>query len=182
MKRSGVALSAFALLTICSSTSCSTGTPGGSQPVDASSTQQSSAPRPIAHVGDTLNLARIGEGQIAVLLMQIINPATVRDGLGDLDKTYVATRLTITNTGTSTIVGDANNDVSLVGSDDQIYPADFTGVTECTNFTYGQFLLAVNQSVTGCVTFALPPGVTPVKVKYAPSSGISHDVGEWLNP
>jgi hypothetical protein len=55
-------------------------------------------------------------------------------------------------------------------------------VTECEDFTYGWFLIAAGDSKSGCVTFGLPPGVAPAKVKYSPSSGISHDVGEWLNP
>ena len=90
--------------------------------------------------------------------------------------------MTITNTGTSTITGNGNSDVSVVGSDNQSYRADLATVTECKDFVDGWFLLAAGASTTGCVVFGLPQGVTPVKVKYVPSSGISHDVGEWLNP
>ncbi|MGH3634134.1 MAG: DUF4352 domain-containing protein [Mycobacterium sp.] len=115
-------------------------------------------------------------------LMQVINPATVPNGWGAAGKTYIATKLTITNSGTSTIVGNGNSDVSVVGSDDQSYSADFAVVTECKDFAYGWFLLAAGASKTGCVVFALPQGIAPVKVKYVPSSGVSHDVGEWLNP
>lgn len=70
----------------------------------------------------------------------------------------------------------------MTGSDDHSYYADFAVVTECQDFEYGRFLLAAGASTSGCVVFALPPGVSPVKVKYVPSSGISRDAGEWLSP
>ena len=38
------------------------------------------------------------------------------------------------------------------------------------------------ESASGCVVFALPPGVSPAKVKYAPSSGFADDFGEWQLP
>ena len=79
-------------------------------------------------------------------------------------------------------MGNTNSDVSMVGSDNQSYRADFATVTECKDFVDGWFLLAAGASTTGCVVFKFPQGVTPVTVNYVPSSGISHDVGEWLNP
>jgi hypothetical protein len=178
VKRYVVALLMFALLAV----SCSTGPSTASDPAVSSSTRQPPTPKPIAHIGDTLNLIRVGDQKIAVTLMQVIAPATVPAGWGDPAKTYIATQVKITNTGTSTIVGNSNSDVSVVGSDNQSYRADFATVTECKDFAYGWFLLAAGSSTTGCVVFGLPHGTTPVKVKYMPSSGISHDVGEWLNP
>jgi hypothetical protein len=176
MKRFVVALSASALLVA----SCSSGAPKTDKPAP-SPTQHSAPPKPAAHIGQTLDLMRIGDQKIAVTLDQVINPATVPNGWGDPGKTYVAAKLTIKNTGTTTIVGNGNSNVSVVGSDSQTYHADFTTVTECKDFVYGWFIIAMGDSKTGCVTFGLPPGVTPVKVKYSPSSGISHDVGEWQN-
>lgn len=178
MKRFVVTLAAVVLL----AASCSAETSNVTGPAAVPSTQRSPAPRPVAHVGETLNLMRIGEQQIAVTLTQVINPATVPHAWGDPGKTYIAAKLTITNAGTTTIVGNANSDVVVVGSDNHDYRADFATVTECKDFTYGWFLLAVGASTTGCVAFALPPGVAPVKIKYTPSSGISRDVGMWHNP
>jgi len=144
--------------------------------------QHTPAPRPAAHIGQTLDLMRIGGQQIAVTLTEVIAPATVPNGWGTAGKTYLATKIRIENAGTTTIVGNTNSDVTVVGSDDQNYPADFATVTECKDFAYGWFLIAAGSSNTGCVVFALPTGVTAAKVRYAPSSGISQDVGEWLNP
>lgn len=177
MKRSAIAV--LALLAV-SVGSCSTGQSGMAEPTVSSSTGQPSAPKPVARLGDTLHLDRVGEEKIAVTLVQVINPATVSDGGGDPEKAYLATKLTIVNTGTSTIVGNVNTNVAVIGSDDQSYTADFAVVAECKNFVFGWFLLAANSSITGCVTFALPPAETPVKVRYAPSSGLSDDIGEWL--
>ncbi|OMC10166.1 hypothetical protein A5735_17815 [Mycolicibacter heraklionensis] len=144
--------------------------------------RQTPASRPAAHIGQTLDLMRIGGQQIAVTLMEVIAPATVPNGWGAAGKTYLATKLRIENAGTTTIVGNSNSDVSVVGSDDQNYAADFATVTECKDFGYGWFLIPAGSSNTGCVVFALPTGVTAAKVRYSPSSGISDDIGEWLNP
>lgn len=175
MKRSVAALTmCAALLAACSGQQAQTARPAPSS--------QSPAPKPPAHLGQSLNLMRIGGQQIAVTLTEVVAPATVPNDWGDTGKTYIATKLRIENTGTTTIVGNSNSDVSVVGSDNRDYQSDFATVTECRDFTYGWFLLAAGSSTTGCVVFALPPGVTAAKVRYSPSSGISHDVGEWLNP
>lgn len=177
MRRWGVALGVLALSVV----SCSPEPAPKPQPEPADA-QPPAAPRPAAHTGQTLELMRIGGQQIAVTLTEVIAPATVPNGWGAADKTYLATKLRIENTGTTTIVGNSNSDVTVVGSDGQDYHADFATVTECDDFAYGWFLIAAGSSKAGCVVFALPTGVTATKVRYTPSSGISHDVGEWLNP
>ena len=137
-------------------------------------------PRPAVPLGDTLQLDRIGGGREAVTLTGLINPATVAFGFGNTGKNYLAAELAIQNLGTTTIVGDTNNNLALIGSDQQVYRADLATVTECTNFTLGQYVLPPQGSARGCVVFGLPPGVSPAKVRYSPSSGISRDVGEWI--
>jgi hypothetical protein len=178
VKRFAVALLALTLLVV----SCSTESSTAGKPTASPSTQKSPAPKPVAHVGDTIDLMRIGDQKIGVTLLQVINPATVPNGWGDPGKTYIATNLTIENAATTTIIGNSNSNVSVIGSDDQTYQPDYATVTECQDFVYGWFLIPAGKSLTGCVVFAVPPGVTPVKVKYTPSSVVSHDVGEWLNP
>jgi len=175
MRRPVVALGVL----IWSVASCSTGPTEHAQAGPA--TSQSAAAKPAAQLGQTLNLMRIGGQKIAVTLTEVISPATVPNGWGEAGKTYVATKLRIENTGTTTIVGNGNSDVSVIGSDEQKYQADFATVTECQDFTDGWFVIAAGSSSSGCVVFALPTGVTAAKVRYAPSSGISQDIGEWLN-
>jgi|SRR5690625_3331327 len=135
-------------------------------------------PRPPAYLGDTLELDRIGDSRVAVTLRQVINPAVVPNGR-EPGKDYIAVALSIKNIGRLTITGDANNNVSVVGSDDQTYPSSLVTVATCTNFLYGQFVLAPQEAADGCVSFALPAGVSPTEVRYSPSSGISIDVGVW---
>lgn len=175
MRRWLVALGVLVLSLV----SCSAEKP---KPDSSPATSQAPAPRPAAHIGQTLDLMRIGGQKIAVTLTEVIAPATVPNGWGVAGKTYLATKLRIENAGTTTIVGNSNSDVTVVGSDDQNYQADFATVTECKDFVDGWFLIPAGASKVGCVVFALPTGVTAAKVRYVPSSGISHDVGEWLNP
>lgn len=178
MRRSVVALGVL----IWSVASCSAGPPEKVHSGPAASASQSAAAKPAAHLGQTLNLMRIGGQKIAVTLTEVVSPATVPNGWGEAGKTYIATKLRIENAGTTTIVGNSNSDVSVLGSDDQKYEADFATVTECKDFVDGWFLIAAGSSSTGCVVFALPTGVSAAKIRYSPSSGISHDIGEWVNP
>ncbi|HET9874813.1 MAG TPA: hypothetical protein VFQ37_03510 [Mycobacterium sp.] len=175
MKRFIIALSAVAVV----AAACSSQTSKDSESAPATSETTSTASKPAAHVGDTLDLARVDGTKIGVTVMQVINPATVAKGAGDPGKTYLATKLKLADTGTVPIEGDVNVNVALVGSDNQIYIPDLNDVTECTNFESGEFHLEAGESTTGCVVFALPHGVTPTKVKYTPSAGFSPDFGEW---
>ncbi|HEU0189741.1 MAG TPA: DUF4352 domain-containing protein [Mycobacterium sp.] len=177
MKRFVIALAVLASLVAgCAAKPAHLGKPAG-PPL----TVTTPPPKTAAHLGQTLDLMRIGDQRIAVTMLQVINPATVPNGWGDPSKNYMAAKLTITNTGTTTIVGNSSSDVVLVGSDNKDYHADLATVTECKDFVYGWFLLPAGVSQTGCVTFALPSGVTPAKVKYTPSSGIAREIGEWPN-
>jgi hypothetical protein len=139
---------------------------------------------PVAHVGGTLNLTGERGSAMAITLARIINPATGAEGppTGDNGKPsgrYVAAMVTIKNTGKSALEDDANNDASLVGSNNEVYTPALSAVTECTNFDNGIYRLAPGESVTGCVAFALPSNVNPSRFKYTPSSGFAADFGEW---
>jgi archaellum component FlaG (FlaF/FlaG flagellin family) len=168
---------------------CSTNSTEADQPAQSTSTgaaapsdtQSSSATptNPTGHLGDTLNLKNQGGAPLAVTLLKIINPATGRIG-PPRDRTYVATMLTIKNTGTSLLKGDADINTALIGSDNQTYTPNFNSVSECTNFNAGVYELGADESATGCVVFVVPQGVTPAKVKYLPSSGFADNFGEWL--
>lgn len=124
---------------------------------------------------------------MAITLIQIINPATgvegpPTDNIGNPKGSYVAAMVTINNTGTSPLENDANNDAELLGSNNQVFTPSLSAVADCTNFDNGVYRLEPNESVTGCVAFAMPPGVTPKRFQYAPSSGFANDFAEWLIP
>ncbi len=172
MKRSIVAVSALAVL----AAACS---PQPAEQAAEQPAEQPAAAKSTARLGEQLDLTRADGSTIAVTLVQVINPATVAHGRGEAGKTYVATELKLTDTGTTAIEGDVNVNVSVIGSDKQSYSADLNDVTECPNFDMGTFHLEAGKSATGCVVFALPHGVTPVTVQYRPSAGFAGDSGEW---
>lgn len=179
MNRPAVTLAVFAMLSAAVSAGCSSqaetapaATPGVSGP-------GTGTPAATGHIGDTLTLTRADDSTIAVTLEQVINPATVTSGKHDPASTYLATKLKITDPGTAAIDGNVNINVTVFGSDGQNYTADLSNVSECANFDSGGFDLGPGESATGCVVFALPHGVSPTKVKYAPSSGFAEDFGEW---
>jgi ABC-type Fe3+-hydroxamate transport system substrate-binding protein len=145
----------------------------------AAATSSSATAKVTAHVGATLTLT-----DEQVTLTKVIDPATGADQytVPDTGKRFVATVFTIKNTASQAGQGDANSNTSVIGSDNQGYSPDFSNVSECTNFNDGSFELGPGESVSGCVVFQLPTGVTVAKVQWSPSSGFSGDFAEWLVP
>jgi Domain of unknown function (DUF4352) len=167
---------------------CTTGTSEVNQPVGNSGGSVSSSggsshstTKAVAHVGATLSL---DSGAEQVTLTQVIDPAQpsnqyITPNAGDR---FVATVFTIKNVSSKSGTGDANNNASVIGSNNQTYTADFDTVSECTNFDNGEFQLGPGESATGCVVFQLPTSVTVTKVHWTPDSGFASDFGEWLVP
>jgi|GEM_PF-1239436 len=184
MNRPIIALSALALTASAMSAACSShNDPTNGPPAAAASGESGTAtPKPAGHTGDALTLTRADGSTVTVTLEKMINPATVTPGPGEPGVTYIATQFTIANPGSATINGDVNTNVWAFGSDGQRYAPDLKDVGECTNFDDGMFHIAPGESSTGCVVFALPAGVSPAKVRYAPSSGFAEGFGEWLFP
>ena len=96
-------------------------------------------------------------------LLKITDPAQGADQYttADAGKRFVAASLKIMNSGTSSYQDDANNNITLIGSDNQSYTFDSSTVSGCTNFSNGQYTLAAGESATGCVVFQVPNGVQP---------------------
>lgn len=152
-------------------------------PTQAAATTTTPTTAPIAHVGATLSLRGQNNEALSVTVSSIVDPATGAGGLGPQDGSrLVAVNMTITNTGSAALTGDADNDASIIGSDGQTYTASFFPVTGCTNFDSGQYQLGPNEATTGCTSYQIPPGVTPAKIRYSPDSGFSSEFGEWEVP
>jgi hypothetical protein len=117
--------------------------------------------------------------------MAVIDPAQTGNqyltpGAG---KRFVGVEIQITNESKGTDSNDANNNTSVVGSNKQVYTADFNSISECTNFSNGQYALPDHSSEVGCVNFQVPTGVTVAKVEYNPNSGFSTNLAVWtLSP
>lgn len=179
----GLGMAAVATMAGCKSTSVN------STPVATADTQSAGAstttPPSVAHVGSTVRVAGVNNLSANVTVTKVVDPATGADQFTtpDQGKRFVAVVLQIVSTTSSTLQGDADNDLTVIGSDNQTYQPDFSAVQGCTNFNSGSYTLSSGESTTGCVTFQVPTGVTVVKIRFEPSSGLpGTKVGEWVNP
>jgi hypothetical protein len=94
----------------------------------------------------------------------------------------VAVQLTVDNTSNQAVDGDANDALTVTGSDGQTYTADFGSVSECTNFYSGTGIidLQAGASAAGCVVFQLPTSVTVQSTSFSLSSGYL-DTAKWTD-
>lgn len=134
-----------------------------------------------AHVGTPIPLSK---SSIAVTATSITDPAQSGSQYltPDNGNKYVAVNLTIENKGSTSYKDDADNDTSVVGSDNQTYTASLASVSGCTDFDNGQVNLSAGATVSGCITFEVPSNVSIARVQYTPNSGFSDDTAEWQNP
>ncbi len=154
----------------------STATTGGS----TATTKASSA----AHVGSTVAVSDGNGGDANVTITQVIDPASGADQYTtpDAGKRFVGVEMTIQNTGKKTLQDDANSTTTVQGSDNQTYTFDVNDISECTNFNSGSYTLAPGASVTGCVVFQLPTGVSPKQVQFQPTGFTGGTTGQWQVP
>lgn len=189
--RTGLVVAAVALAAAgCAKTGVNTA-PLGTSAVNANPSATASAATappttlsPVAHVGATIATSN-GQDTANVTVTKIEDPAQPVQYLSpDPGARFVAVILTITSTTTGTMQGDAANDVTVIGSDNQTYTPNFEPVNGCTDFDNGSFTLTDGESTTGCVTFQVPDAVHVVKVRFAPDGGEIPGVtiGEWVNP
>jgi hypothetical protein len=120
--------------------------------------------------------------QLSVTVSQVIDPATAADGSGlpSAGTRFVAIEMNLTDVTGGSISGDANYSTTVVGTDGTTYTADFGGVAECANFTFGIFQLEGTDSVSGCVVFQLPTAVGVASVNFSLAPGYL-DSGEWTS-
>ena len=176
-----VAVNSASKTTVNTTPTASTSTTTSSK-TSSSSSKSSSTASTTAHVGATVDVG--GSKGLAVTLNQVIDPASGADQYttADAGNRFVAVDVKIVNNGTAAFSDDANSDVTLIGTDNQSYTADFDDVSECTNFNSGQYTLAPGESTTGCVVFQVPDAVNTAKVQFQTQSGLSQSTGEWLVP
>jgi hypothetical protein len=132
-----------------------------------------------ASKGSVLSFKDENGNPYKVQAIQVIDPAQGADqyttpNAGDR---FVAVVFKITDTGSNQISDDANSNASIIASNDQSYTADFDNVSECTNFNDGEYQLAKDQSVTGCVVFQVPTDLKVTTVEWSP--GFDENFGEW---
>lgn len=78
---------------------------------------------------------------------------------------------------TGQVSDDANSDLTVIGSDGQVYQPSFNDTTAGTNFDSGEFRVGPGQMVRGVVNFELPAGVTVKSLQWAP--GLGNATATW---
>ena len=141
-------------------------------------TTTTTAPQPGVGGGWTMTL---GSENVGVTLDNVYNPAQGSDTFDqpNAGNYFVALDFTVQNNSSTPFTDDMNSDVTLVGSDNQTYTADFDTVSECTNFNNGDVALGKNASVTGCVVFQLPDTVKPAQMDFLFGDAYGSAPGVW---
>lgn len=163
------------------------GETGSSSPTTTTSPSATTTPETTAaapstpQVGSALAFQDSNGDSYSVRLVQVIDPAQGADQFmtPDPGDRFVAAVFKITDTGNAATSDDANNNASVVGSNDQSYSSGVDTVSECTNFNSGLYQLDPGSSLTGCVVFQIPTGVNVSKVEWSPSGGFGSSFGEW---
>jgi len=141
--------------------------------------------KPARGVGVSYTVENETEQYEAVKLVAVIDPAQPGNQYltPETGKRFVAVEIQITGKSSGNDSNDANDNLSVVGSNKQDYSADFDSVAECTDFDNGQYSVSKGESEVGCVTFQMPTEVNVAKVKYNPNAGFSTNEAEWtLSP
>jgi hypothetical protein len=138
-------------------------------------------PKPATGIGVTFTVENETKQYEAVKFVAVFDPAQTGNQYltAPAGDRFVAVEIQITGKSSGNDSNDANNNLSVVGSNGQVYSAAFDPVTECTDFSSGQYAVTKGQSETGCVTYAMPMGVGVAHVKYNPNSGFSTNEATW---
>lgn len=156
-----------------------------SKPKPKATTTTTTKPKPKAPgIGSTLVVLNQDKQYEAVQLQTVTDPAQSGDGFStpDAGKRYVGVTISIHNRSKGTDTGDANNNLTVVGSNNQVYQPDFTTLAGCTNFASGEYTLTSGTTEVGCVAYQVPTGVKVAKVQYNPNSGFSTNDATWTLP
>lgn len=89
-----------------------------------------------------------------------------------------AVKFTITGV-TGQVSDDADSDAVAIGSDTTEYQPSFTTVTDGGDFNDGSFAVGPGETVSGWVSFEVPPGKTIASVQWSPSSSFSGTHATW---
>ncbi len=112
--------------------------------------------------------------KVEVTLLAVFDPASWSSATGfppNAGYRYVGIEYKLTDISKHTESDSADNDASVVGSNDEVYTTDLDSITECTDFNDGQWSLSPGTSVIGCSTFQIPNGVKVAKFDFDASEG-----------
>jgi hypothetical protein len=115
-----------------------------------------------------------------VTLLKVIDPSKGADSFitPQPGNRFVGVVFRITALAGSPQGEDANNDATILGSDGQVYNADFDGIAGYSNFEVGVIHVAQGGTVVGAVTFQVPQFVTVVAIRWTANGGDGSTV-QW---
>jgi hypothetical protein len=165
----------------------------GAEPVGAAdqqimhSSHKSPGPGKPAHVGAVISIAGAVASKADVKLIKVIDPAQVTSHFLSVPpgNRFVGTEFRIVSTGSSPFASaDSALSVTVTGSNNRVYKstastAYTSNTTGCINLDNEIDALPKGKSVTGCVNFTVPTGVTVTKVVYHAAGGTT---GQWDVP
>ena len=136
-----------------------------SPPTTVAPTTTTTTQPKVAHVGQAWTVTDASGDNVTVGLLAVIDPAQspLPAGAG---YRFMAVKITVTNNAAGAFTEDMNNDVLIVGSDDQTYTASMDPVNGCTNFDLGAVALSTGDSSVGCVAFQLPVDVKAAQMDF----------------
>ena len=134
----------------------------------------------VQHVGGAYSITTTG-GAANIYLVAVTDPAQPSNVYETpaAGARFVGTKVTLKGV-TGTLTGDINNDINIIGSDDQTYSPSFQAIAGCTNFASGEFSVSAGAVSTGCVTFEIPKTVTVKSVRLSLSGG--GGTADWMVP
>jgi hypothetical protein len=115
-----------------------------SRPPETTSTEETSTKaQPAEKRLHYLAVHDFNNNSLGVKVEEVVDPAepSTEDVKPASGRRFVAIVLFLANGGPGTIKSDANSNVTVIGTDSQSYTPMFAPVSECTNFSYGEYTL-----------------------------------------
>jgi hypothetical protein len=116
---------------------------------------------------------RVGSRQkIGALSVKLVAVETVQADDSDAGTRSVAAKFQVADIATEPASDSPDNDVTLIGDNDQPYSQNGLLAPSCSDFgDGGQMNLASQETLVGCVVVEVPDRVRIVKVQWVPNSG-----------
>jgi len=136
------------------------------------------------HIGTTIAISGAAGSKANITLVKIVDPAHAASQFisSPSGSRFVSTEFRLVGSGSNLFASaDSVLSVTITGSNNEIYKsvksaAYSSNITGCKNLSQEKTAISHGQSVTGCVNFTVPSGVTVSKVVYAEAGGTK---GEW---
>jgi hypothetical protein len=138
---------------------------------------------PSGQVGSTVAVSDSSGTKLDVVVEQVIDPASGANTYSNpaAGKHFIGVKLRVQNTATKDYENNANNETTLVLSNQQAKGADYNPIAGCGNFNNGQIKLAGGAAATGCVTFQVPNGQKVATVRYG-NTVFPGTTAQWRGP